>query len=157
MLDVQAKRRRSERRDKVNQKVNFPHVAPMMFILLLALLGVTLLILNNLPAPVFEGNWETSAGLEAFDYERAADISAQRWQAMAHYYEAQGLLTRDAFDYEQAAENSAYRWQAMARYYDEHGLLTRDAFDYEQAAENSAYRWQAMARAYERMGLLNER
>ncbi|MFN2134489.1 MAG: nuclear transport factor 2 family protein [Candidatus Promineifilaceae bacterium] len=58
--------------------------------------------------------------------ERAADISAFRWQAMAKFYEKNGMLTRDNFDYEQAADNLAYRWQAMARFYEKNGMLTRD-------------------------------
>jgi hypothetical protein len=86
--------------------------------------------------------------------ERAADLSAYRWQAMADFYENHGLLTRDNFDYEQAANNLAYRWQAMARFYEKNGILTRDNFDYEQAANNLAYRWQAMARFYEKNGML---
>jgi putative heme degradation protein len=84
----------------------------------------------------------------------AADLSAARWQAMAEFYEEQGMLTRDNFDYEQAAENSAARWQAMAEFYEEQGMLTRDNFDYEQAADLSATRWQAMAEFYEEQGLL---
>jgi hypothetical protein len=50
-------------------------------------------------------------------YEHDAEISAMRWQAMANYYEDNGLLNRDTFDYEAAANNSAFRWQAMADYY----------------------------------------
>jgi hypothetical protein len=83
-------------------------------------------------------------------YEHDAEISVMRWQAMANYYEDNGLLTRDTFDYEAVANNSAFRWQAMANYYEDNGLLTRDTFDYEAAANNSAFRWQAMADYYAR-------
>ena len=88
---------------------------------------------------------------------QAVDPVEYRWQAMADYYEKNGLLTRDTFDYEQAADNLAIRWQAMANYYEQNGMLTRDSFDYEQAADNLAFRWLAMAKWYEEHGMLNER
>jgi Spy/CpxP family protein refolding chaperone len=87
-------------------------------------------------------------------YERDADISALRWQAMAAYYEKNGLLTRDGFDYAAAEAALDYRWQAMAAYYEQHGLLTRDDFDYAASEAALDYRWQAMADYYEQHGLL---
>lgn len=146
----------------MNEKFSYEQTIPLVIGLLLVV-AIALLTLNlgDLPAirlaPALSDNLSAAASDEVFDYERAADISAMRWQAMASFYDAQGLLTRDDFDYEQAAENSAYRWQAMAHFYQAQDLLTRDDFDYAQAAENSAYRWQAMAGAYERMGLLNDK
>ncbi|MFN2136694.1 MAG: hypothetical protein ACK2UK_12110 [Candidatus Promineifilaceae bacterium] len=84
--------------------------------------------------------------------EHAADISAQRWQAMAAYYEREGLLTRDPFDYAAAAEQAAFRWLAIGKGYERLGLLN-DTLD---AGDIAALRWQAIAHGYERLGLLNE-
>ena len=89
------------------------------------------------------------------------EVSAYRWQAMADFYEKNGLLRSDALDYEQAANNMAARWIAMAEYYKAHGMLTRAESlvpvtgftadklltDYD-AGEASAYRWRAMAQYY---------
>jgi hypothetical protein len=41
------------------------------------------------------GNFYDRQGLltrNSFDYEKAADISAGRWQAMGKFYEEQGML-----------------------------------------------------------------
>jgi len=168
----------------MNQKVGLQQT----FTALLALLvvgAIALLVVNggNLAAIPVALNLSLGeadvAPAEAFDYARAADVSAMRWEAMASYYEAQGLLTRDAFDYEQAAENVAYRWNAMAEAYRRNGLLDYrsnpdDVMAYRWNAMGEAYkshgllnysadpddvmayRWQAMAREYERLGLLND-
>ena len=105
----------------------------LLALLLLGVLGLLVLRFSNTPAiqPALNlsRSQTSAANSDAFDYERAADISAIRWQAMANYYEEHGLLTRDDFDYMQAADISAMRWQAMANYYEEHGLLTRDNFE----------------------------
>lgn len=145
----------------MNQKVSLQQMIPLLFGLMLA--GAIMLLVLNFGsppavrlAPDLAGDQTAATVTEDFDYEQAADISAMRWQAMARFYEAQWLLTRDDFDYEQAAEYMAFRWQAMAKFYEKQGLLTRDDFDYEQAAENMAFRWLEMAKAYERMGLLND-
>jgi hypothetical protein len=44
-----------------------------------------------------------------FDYEKAADVSAARWQAMGEFYKDSELLTRDDFDYAAAADASVLR------------------------------------------------
>ena len=129
----------------------------LLFALLLASAIVLLyLTLRELPevqtAPELASNQTSVAHAETIDNEKAADISAMRWQAMARFYEEQGLLTRDPFDYEQAAEQTAFRWQAMAEAYQRHGLL-----NYRSNPDDvMAFRWLAMARAYERAGLLND-
>lgn len=135
----------------MNQKVSLQQMIPLLFVLLL-LGGVSLLArsLNNLPA-IRMGLESSSdqAAVEAFDYERAADISAMRWQAMAAAYERAGLLN-DRMD---AGDVSAARWQAMGEAYEKAGLLN-DRLD---PGDVAAYRWEAMARAYERAGLLNDK
>ena len=85
----------------MNQKVTLQQMVPIMFaLLLLVVLGFLAIRPNNplaLPElPVIERNW--AATVKSFDYEKAADISAARWQAMGDFYEKQGLLTRDPFD-----------------------------------------------------------
>ena len=59
----------------------------------------------------------------------AADLSSSRWQAMAKFYEEQGMLTRDNFDYGQAADLSAARWQAMGEFYVEQASGINYAMD----------------------------
>ncbi len=142
----------------MNQKITLQQTIP--FLLGLLLVGAFVLLILNLSNPLaiqsvpdLSGNRPGATTAESFDYEQAANISAMRWQAMAEFYEAQGMLTRDNFDYEQAAENSAYRWNAMAEAYEKMGLLN-DRMD---PGDVMAYRWTAMGRAYERMGLLNDK
>lgn len=127
---------------------------PLLVVVVLA----TALISISRPAPDIQIDSLLSrpSVVRPFDYEAAANLSAYRWQAMANFYEDNGLLTRDDFDYEAASNLSAYRWQAMANFYKDNGLLTRENFDYEAAANLSAYRWQAMASYYEKHGLLNK-
>lgn len=112
--------------------------------------GLGLLLVIALFAIVAANQFDfvSAAGSDSFDYERAADIHAARWVAMAEGYERMGMLN---FDYEQAANNQAARWVAMGKAYERMGMLN---FDYEQAADNQAARWIAMAEAYERMGML---
>ncbi len=109
----------------MNQKVTFHQMIP--FVLLLLFVGIVALFVLNLSnlqtIQVIPGVSNNQVAAEAFDYEQAADVSAQRWQAMGEFYEAQGLLTRDDFDYEQAADVMAYRWQAMGRAYERMGML----------------------------------
>lgn len=141
----------------MNQRVNTQQIVPMLFVvLLLASLGLvvrfvgrdtTVLIAARPPAKSI-----AQPSIDAFGAAEAAELSAARWQAMAEFYEENGMLTRDSFDYVQAAELSAHRWQAMARFYEENGLLNNKM----NPGELSAYRWNAMARAYERMSLLNK-
>ena len=60
----------------------------------------------------------------------AADVSAYRWQAMAHFYaehpKSRVDPTTPSFGVDlttlSAADVSAYRWQAMARFYGEHPI-----------------------------------
>jgi hypothetical protein len=136
-------------------------VAMAIALFLVTVIGIVLLNTGVLPTiQLPDGLWNgrsMAANVASSDYTTAADVSAYRWQAMARFYEKNGLLTRDAFNYEQAADNMAARWVAMAKFYEKNGLLTRDAFNYEQAADNMAARWVAMARFYEQHGLLNER
>jgi hypothetical protein len=141
----------------MNQRVNSQQIVPLLFVVfLVAVLGILVAVVSNgtpvsvAPLPPAKMADQTSAA--AFNAAEAADLSAARWQAMAKFYEENGMLTRDPFDYQQAAELSEYRWEAMARFYEENGLLN-DRMD---SGDLSAYRWNAMARAYERMGLLNE-
>jgi hypothetical protein len=96
--------------------------------LLVGAVAILAVHLSTSPAPRFTlpavaVDAGAAASADTFDYERAADISVMRWQAMAHFYEEQGLLTRDDFDYEAAADNSTYRWEAMARAYERMGML----------------------------------
>lgn len=136
----------------MNQKVSFQQMIPLLFVLLIVGTVALLIVnLNSAPAiqvaPVISDNQA-----ELFDYEQAANVSAQRWLAMAKFYEEEGLLTRSTFDYQQAADVKAFRWQAMAKEYERLGLLNFS----NNPDDAMAYRWQAMAEAYERMGLLNE-
>jgi hypothetical protein len=78
----------------------------------------------------------------------AADVSAARWIAAAKFYEANGMLNVVT----DPGDVSAARWQAMADFYEEQGLLN-EAVD---AGDISAARWLAMAKFYERNGLLND-
>jgi hypothetical protein len=111
-------------------------------------LGLLLAIALFIVVAVNQPNLASATGSNNFDYEKAADVHAARWVAMAHGYEQMGLLN---FDYERSADIEAARWTAMAHGYEQMGLLN---FDYEQAADNQAARWVAMAKAYERMGML---
>lgn len=145
----------------MNHRITSAQLLPLALVALMVLTGLSAYLLDNGPEIDLSLNLPVNVTgvteAEAFDYERAAEITGIRWQAMARFYEEQGLLTRDNFDYEQAAENVAYRWQAMARFYKDQDLLTRDDFNYELSADQMAYRWLAMARYYESLGLLNER
>ena len=145
----------------MNQKVNLQQIVPLLFVVLLfAALGLLVPIVGRgTPvsiAPLSPAKTGDQTSVDAFNAAEGADLLAARWQAMARFYEENGMLTRDPFDYEQAAENQVARWQALARFYEDQGMLTRNPFDYEQAAELSAYRWEAMARFYEENGLLND-
>lgn len=144
----------------MNRKIDRQYLVPLFVALLLGMIAIlNMQLFESLALPT---GLQASAGggqperVQPFDYELAAEREAARWQAMAHFYEEHGMLTRDNFDYEQAAENSAARWLAMAKFYAVNDLLTRDGFDYEQAADISAARWQAMAEYYAKHGLLNE-
>lgn len=175
----------------MNKSFNLQQVAAMLLALLLVT-ATGILLLNTInpgaiqfspSLPVRQVRTGDAAG---FDYERAADLSVYRWQAMAQFYKDHGLLTRDDFDYvksanvlayrwramaqfykdndmltrfddDAAADNQAYRWRAMARFYQDHDMLTRAYTASDEAADNMAYRWLAMARFYEKHGLLNER
>lgn len=141
----------------MNQRMTLQQMFPLLLALLLVAVGIVALNLDNTPAIQLGSDLLSDqaavVNVEAFDYERAADISAMRWQAMAEAYEKAGLLN-ERMD---AGDVSATRWQAMGRFYEEQGLLTRDAFDYAQAADDLAYRWNAMGEAYEKAGLLNDR
>ena len=134
----------------MNERVRLQQIFPVLLVLVF-LVAIGLLSQQILNPPVVQLSSELSQiparfiSEEAFDAERAADLSAARWQAMGEFYEKNGMLTRDNFDYEKAADLSAARWQAMAKYYADQGLLTREDFDYEKAADISAARWQAMA------------
>lgn len=146
----------------MNQRMSVQQIIPLL--IALVAVAVFALVAPHIIQPpavgiasVFAPERAVETDVEAVDSAHAADLSAARWQAMARYYEAQGLLTRDPFDYEQAAENQAARWLAMGQFYKDRGLLTRDDFDYEQAADTTAFRWQAMGKAYENLGLLNYR
>jgi hypothetical protein len=114
---------------------------PQVFITTLLFIYLLLLVACQ-PGP--------SAAVANFDYQKAAEVNAARWQAMGEYYEEAGLL---AFDYERAADVHAARWMAMGKFYEKAGLLN---FDYERAAEVQASRWMAMADFYRNAGLLNE-
>lgn len=112
----------------MKQKITLHQMIPLVFLLLLV--GVILLFFLNFNHPVTSssifnspGNMDSAASGDAFDDKHAAEIFAMRWQAMAQFYKAQGLLTRDDFDYEQATDLMAYRWEAMARAYQRMGLL----------------------------------
>ena len=139
----------------MNQKITLQQMIPILLVLLLV--GVfTVLLVQNVDLSVSLPFFARPAGdiqAEAFDYETAADVSTMRWQAMARFYEQQGLLTRDNFNYAQAADQMAYRWQAMADWYANAGLLN-DRLD---PGDVMAYRWTAMARAYEQWGMLNDK
>jgi hypothetical protein len=146
------------RRMMMNQKISLQQTIPLLLgLLLIGLVVILILNLNNPSAiqiaPDLSGNRPAATTEESFNYEQAAATSAMRWQAMAKFYEAQGLLTRDNFDYEQAAEIMAYRWNAMAEAY-ENKNLPNDSID---PNDLMAYRWQAMARAYEEMGLPDDK
>ena len=141
----------------MNQRVNTQQIVPMLLVVLLfASLGLLVRFVGGetpvLIAPRSPAKPVAQPSIDAFGAAEAAELSAARWQAMARFYEANDMLTRDSFDYELAAVNQAARWQAMARFYEENGLLN-DEID---SGELSAYRWNAMARAYERLGLLNK-
>jgi hypothetical protein len=169
----------------MNQRETLRQMIPLLLAALL--LTAIVLVINfgdapAIPMPFFESRVEETVGAaDRFDYERAADIAAYRWLAMAHWYDEQGLSTRATFDYAAAGDLmayrwlamaaayerdgllryhdnpddlAAYRWLAMARFYKAEGMLTRDTFDYAAAADLTAYRWQAMAAAQEQYGLL---
>ncbi len=109
----------------MNPKVTFHQVIPFVFLLLfVGIVAMFVLNLSNLQTIQAIPNVSNNQiAADAFDYEQAADVSAQRWLAMAKFYEAEGLLTREDFDYEQAADVMAYRWQAMGRAYERMGML----------------------------------
>ena len=141
----------------MNQKTKLRRMTPLLFALLLA--GMIVLLNLNLRqlarvqiAPELTGSQDSVGSGEATDNRNAADVSATRWQAMARFYEEQGLLTRDPFDYEHASDHLAFRWQAMAEAYQRHGLLNYSS----NPDDVMAFRWLAMARAYERAGMLND-
>ena len=143
----------------------------------ISLINVSLLLLLVFSTGVIvqkESNQEMSDG--SFDYEAAADQTAFRWQAMARFYERNGLLNSrtdpdDALTFrwkamaefyrdngllkERTEPDDAlrYRWQAMADFYRDHNLLTRDEPKL-SPGDLSAYRWTAMARFYEENDLL---
>jgi hypothetical protein len=67
----------------------------------------------------------------------AADISAYRWEAMAHYYVShQTSPTRDLTSLN-AADISAYRWQAMAHYYVSHQISPAKDLTFLNGTNNS--------------------
>lgn len=136
----------------MNQRMTLQQVFPILLALLLVAAALLALNLDSAPAIQLGSDilgGEAAVDVEAFDYERAADISALRWQAMAEAYERAGLLN----DRIEPGDASAYRWQAMARAYEQAGLLI-DRLD---PGDVAAFRWQAMAEAYERAGLLNDK
>lgn len=146
----------------MNKSINLQQTAAMLLALLLVT-ATGILVLNTLNPGSIQFSPSLPAGqvrteeVVGFDYDKAADLSAYRWQAMAQYYKDHGLLTRDDFDYVKAANLLAYRWRAMARFYQDHDMLTRAYRASDEAADNMAFRWLAMARFYEKHGLLNER
>lgn len=100
----------------------------MMVVVLIGLFAVGLLALLNpgvarlpsLPeAPALGPSKARAASVEGFDAEKAADISAARWLAMAKGYERLGLLNEKM----DAGDVSAFRWRAMAEGYKRLGLL----------------------------------
>lgn len=101
----------------------------VILITLVLVTAVGLFILNSGTLPSIELpvglSADVSTAEELFDYDEAVNTLTFRWQAMADFYEKNGLLTRDTFDYDEAAENLAYRWQALAKFYDDHGLLNK--------------------------------
>jgi len=144
----------------MNKNLNLQQTAAILLALVLVT-AIGILVLNTINpgdiqfSPSLPVGQVRSVDVSGFDYERAADLSAYRWQAMAQFYKDHGLLTRDDFDYVKSANVLAYRWRAMAQFYKDHDMLTR--FDDDAAADNMAFRWLAMARYYEKHGLLNER
>lgn len=60
--------------------------------------------------------------LRGFD---ADAILTYRWQALAHYYEANNMLNPDAAFFVEADECLCARWAALADYYERNDLLTR--------------------------------
>jgi hypothetical protein len=175
----------------MNKNLNLQQMAAMLLALLLVT-ATGILVLNTINPGALQFSPSLPVGqvrtgdVTGFDYARAADLSAYRWQAMAQYYKDHGLLTRDDFDYVKAAnvlayrcramaefyndndmltrfdtnaaaDNLAYRWRAMARYYRDHDMLTREYTASDEAADNMAFRWLAMARYFEKHRLLNER
>jgi hypothetical protein len=175
----------------MNKNLNLQQMAAMLLALLLVT-ATGILVLNMINPGAIQFSPSLPVGqvrtgdVAGFDYARAADPSAYRWQAMAQYYKDHGMLTRDDFDYVKsasvlayrwramagffkdndmltrfdtsaAADNLAYRWRAMAQFYKDHDMLTREYTASEEAADNLAFRWLAMARYYEKHGLLNER
>lgn len=92
----------------------------------------------------------------AFDYDEAAQLSAQRWQAMADYYRDNGLLTRDASDAEAVDPadikflNGSYRLglppaqfkladESEAYFTQKYWDMAAEKATVEQAEENAAY------------------
>ena len=140
----------------MNLRTNLRQMTPLLFVLLASAIALLFLNLRDSPeiptVPELASNQDSVANAEAVDKEKAADISAMRWQAMARFYEKQSLLTRDPFDYEQAADQLAFRWQAMAEAYQRHGLLNYSS----NPDDVMAFRWLAIAKGYERAGLLND-
>ena len=139
----------------MNLRASFRQMTSLLFaLILMSAIALLFLYLGDQPtiqiAPELASNQASVANAEV--NEKAADISAMRWQAMARFYQGQGLLTRDPFDYGQAADQVAFRWQAMAEAYQRHGLLNYGS----NPDDVMAFRWQAMAKAYEKAGLLND-
>jgi len=136
-----------------------------LYLFALALLSLmALLVLGRFNPPQIQApprlGQSDPAAPAAFDAERAADISAQRWQAMADFYEAQGMLTRDPLT-DEAAGVAAVAVPidgGFASYTDRYWAMA-DAYaarraEAEEAADISAQRWLAMARFYEAHGML---
>jgi hypothetical protein len=110
----------------------------------LIFISLILLVACQAAQPSQAAPAEASVLAANFDYERAAEINAARWQAMADFYQGYDGLN---YDSEQAAETNAARWEAMGHFYEEQARLN---LDYERASETNAARWQAMADFYEK-------
>jgi len=131
--------------------MNKSKLFPTLLILLLAALPLLTACQSIIPAQAKAMEPQNARNNQSvdFDYEKAADIQAARWVAMARFYEENGLLNYHS----NPDDLSAYRWLAMAKVYEQHGLLN-DKMD---PGDIMAFRWLAMARTYEKLGLLNQK
>ena len=97
-----------------------------------------------------------TATVHAQELDQAAIEEAieLRWQAMAEFYESNGMLNT-RFDYEEAVVVQTRRGQSMTDLNETVGMLN-SVIDYEEAVVVQARRGQAMTAFGDAGGMLNE-
>lgn len=127
--------------------MTFPVIVPSLILIgLILIIGYQFLFISQgIEFPAINLGLDRAS---SSDIQDPGDLMAYRWNAMAQFYEKNGMLNNRL----DAADLMAYRWNAMAQAYKSKGLLNY----HDNPDDLLAYRWLATARGYEKLGLLND-